>query len=171
MRYVSIAIDNFLLLFVLILVQIGINRTNELTNKNKRWNKKKENKLSKQVIFFSLFFLNGTKVCLKLKWHRKAANAIRFAVCHQVSSYDGRRSRVERKNNPHASGRYMDTDSRRSFNAIPILLILNHDYCSIYTRLSNDTLFFFFFTIGPTTKRKRTFPFAIYWPTKGILWS
>lgn len=120
---------------------------------------------------FLFFFLNGTKVCLKLKWHRKAANAIRFAVCHQVSSYDGRRSRVERKNNPHASGRYMDTDSRRSFNAIPILLILNHDYCSIYTRLSNDTLFFFFFTIGPTTKRKRTFPFAIYWPTKGILWS
>lgn len=120
---------------------------------------------------FLFFFLNGTKVCLKLKWHRKAANAIRFAVCHQVSSYDGRRSRVERKNNPHASGRYMDTDSRRSFNAIPILLILNHDYCSIYTRLSNDTLFFFFFTIGPTTRRKRTFPFAIYWPTKGILWS
>lgn len=119
---------------------------------------------------FLFFFLNGTKVCLKLKWHRKAANAIRFAVCHQVSSYDGRRSRVERKNNPHASGRYMDTDSRRSFNAIPILLILNHDYCSIYTRLSNDTPFFFF-TIGPTTKRKRTFPFAIYWPTKGILWS
>lgn len=118
---------------------------------------------------FLFFFLNGTKVCLKLKWHRKAANAIRFAVCHQVSSYDGRRSRVERKNNPHASGRYMDTDSRRSFNAILILLILNHDYCSIYTRLSNDTPFFFF-TIGPTTKRKRTFPFAIYWPTKGILW-
>ena len=94
---------------------------------------------------FLFFFLNGTKVCLKLKWHRKAANAIRFAVCHQVSSYDGRRSRVERKNNPQsASGRYMDTDSRRSFNAILILLILNHDYCSIYTRLSNDTLFFFF---------------------------